>query len=220
MIRFKTKIKDFSIPTNWNDVMFKDYLKLQNSNELDALKILTGLNEVELQLINIDEIVPYIEFLQSDISQIEPLNFINDTILPGDIGECTFEDKILACRNIENIAKVISIYSKLDESEILNTNCEIVFSAYNYLILQLKNIIERDNGRLKSDITIEQKQAGIDMFNELGDFNTIDMIAEKYKYSHSEVEQLPYNLIFLILLKSNISSKFESNYTKLMRNDN
>lgn len=220
MIKFKTKIKDFSIPTNWNDVIFKDYLRLQNSNELEALKILTGLNEVELQLINIEDIVPYIEFLQSDISQIEPLNFINDTILPGDIGECTFEDKILACRNIENIAKVISIYSKLDESEILNTNCEMVFSAYNYLILQLKNIIERDNGRLKSDITIEQKQAGIDMFNELGDFNTIDMIAEKYKYSHSEVEQLPYNLIFLILLKSNISSKFESNYTKLMRNDN
>jgi hypothetical protein len=86
--------------------------------------------------------------------------------------------------------------------------------------LQLKSIIERDNGRLKSDITIEQKQAGIDMFNELGDFNTIDMIAEKYSYSHSEVEQLSYNLIFLILLKSNISAKFESNYTKLMRNDN
>ena len=220
MIKFKTKIKDFSIPTNWNDVIFKDYLRLQNSNELEALKILTGLNEIELQLINIEDIVPYIEFLQSDISQIEPLNFINDTILPSDIGECTFEDKILACRSIDNIVKVICIYSKLDENDILNTSCENVFSAYNYLILQLKSIIERDNGRLKSDITVEQKQAGIDMFNELGDFNTIDMIAEKYKYSHSEVEQLSYNLIFLILLKSNISSKFESNYTKLMRNDN
>ncbi|CAB4151340.1 hypothetical protein UFOVP600_12 [uncultured Caudovirales phage] len=220
MIKFKTKIKDFSIPTNWNDVIFKDYLRLQNSNEIEALKILTGLNEIELQLIDIEEIVPYIEFLQSDISQIEPLNFINDTILPGDIGECTFEDKILACRNIDNIVKVISIYSKLDENDILNASCENVFSAYNYLILQLKVIIERDNGRLKSDITVEQKQAGIDMFNELGDFNTIDMIAEKYKYSHSEVEQLSYNLIFLILLKQNISSKFESNYTKLMRNDN
>jgi hypothetical protein len=220
MIKFNTQIKDFNLPTSWNDILFKDYLKLQSSNELEALQILTGLNEIELQLIDIEEIVPYIEFLQSDISQIEPLNFINDTILPTDIGECTFEYKILACRSIDNISKVISIYSKLDEIEILNANCESVFSAYNYLILQLKSIIERDNGRLKSDITVEQKQAGIDMFNELGDFNTIDMIAEKYGYSHSEVEQLSYNLIFLILLKSNISSKFESNYTKLMRNDN
>jgi hypothetical protein len=220
MIKFKTQIKDFNLPTSWSDIKFSDYLKLQSSNEIEALKILTGLNEIELQLINIEDIVPYIEFLQDDISQIEPLNFINDTILPTDIGECTFEDKILACRSIDNISKVISIYSKLDENEILNSNCESVFSAYNYLILQLKSIIERDNGRLKSDITIEQKQAGIDMFNELGDFNTIDMIAEKYGYSHSEVEQLSYNLIFLILLKSNISAKFESNYTKLMRNDN
>jgi hypothetical protein len=220
MIKFKTQIKDFNLPTNWNDVIFKDYLRLQSSNELEALKILTGLNEIEILMLDIETIVPYIEFLQDDISQIEPLNFINDTILPTDIGECTFEDKILACRSIDNIVKVISIYSKLDEIDILNASCESVFSAYNYLILQLKSIIERDNGRLKSDITIEQKQAGIDMFNELGDFNTIDMIAEKYGYSHSEVEQLSYNLIFLILLKSNISTKFESNYTKLMRNDN
>jgi len=220
MIKFKTQIKDFNLPTSWNDVIFKDYLRLQSSNELEALKILTGLNEIEILMLDIEQIVPYIEFLQDDISQIEPLNFINDTILPTDIGECTFEDKILACRSIDNITKVISIYSKLDEIDILNASCESVFSAYNYLILQLKSIIERDNGRLKSDITIEQKQAGIDMFNELGDFNTIDMIAEKYGYLHSEVEQLSYNLIFLILLKSNISTKFESNYTKLMRNDN
>jgi hypothetical protein len=83
---------------------------------------------------------------------------------------------------------------------------------------RLIKLIERDNERLKSDITIEQKMAGIDSFNELGDFNTIDMIAEKYNYTHEQVEQLPYNLIFLILLKQNISSKFESNYSTIIQN--
>jgi hypothetical protein len=43
------------------------------------------------------------------------------------------------------------------------------------------------------------------------------MIAEKYNYTHEQVEQLPYNLIFLILLKQNISSKFESNYGKIIQ---
>jgi hypothetical protein len=37
MIKFKTQIKDFNLPTSWSDILFKDYLKLQSSNELEAL---------------------------------------------------------------------------------------------------------------------------------------------------------------------------------------
>jgi hypothetical protein len=55
------------------------------------------------------------------------------------------------------------------------------------------------------------------MFNQLGDFNTIDLIARDYNYTHSEVEQLPYNLIFLILFRMNISSKFEKNYSEIIK---
>jgi hypothetical protein len=215
MIRFKTQIKDFNIPTNWSDLKFSDYLKLQNSNEIEAIKILTGLNEIEISMLDIEGITPYLEFLQEDFTKFEESNFINDIELPIDLGQESYEKKILACRDISNVREVIKIYSDVD---CLDLKCDAVFQAYCYLLNRLIKIIERDNERLKSEVTIEQKMAGIDSFNELGDFNTIDMIAEKYNYTHEQVEQLPYNLIFLILLKQNISSKFESNYSTIIQN--
>jgi hypothetical protein len=214
MIKFKTQIKDFNLPTSWSDLKFSDYLKLQSSNEIEAIKILTGLNEIEILMLDIEVITPYLEFLQDDFTKFEESNFINDIELPIDLGQESYEKKILACRDISNVYEVIKLYSGVD---CLELDCEVVFQAYCYLLNRLTKIIERDNERLKSDITIEQKMAGIDSFNELGDFNTIDMIAEKYNYTHEQVEQLPYNLIFLILLKQNISSKFESNYGKIIQ---
>lgn len=214
MIKFKTQIKNFNLPTSWSDIKFKDYLKLQSSNEIQAIQILTGLNEVEILMLDIEIITPYLEFLQDDPTKFEESNFINDIELPFDLGQESYEKKILACRDISNVYEVIKLYSGID---CLELDCEVVFQAYCYLLNRLVKIIERDNERLKSDITIEQKMAGIDSFNELGDFNTIDMIAEKYNYTHEQVEQLPYNLIFLILLKQNISTKFEKNYSEIIK---
>ena len=214
MIKFKTQIKDFNLPTSWSDIKFKDYLRLQSSNEIQAIQILTGLNEVEILMLDIDIITPYLEFLQDDPTKFEESNYIDNIELPFDLGQESYEKKILACRDISNVYEVIKLYSGVD---CLDLDCEVVFQAYCYLLNRLIKIIERDNERLKSEITIEQKMAGIDSFNELGDFNTIDMIAEKYNYTHEQVEQLPYNLIFLILLKQNISTKFEKNYSEIIK---
>jgi hypothetical protein len=214
MIKFKTQIKDFNLPTSWSDIKFKDYLKLQSSSEIQAIQILTGLNEVEILMLDIEIITPYLEFLQDDPTKFEESNYIDNIELPFDLGQESYEKKILACRDISNVYEVIKLYSGVD---CLELDCEVVFQAYCYLLNRLIKIIERDNERLKSEITIEQKMAGIDSFNELGDFNTIDMIAEKYNYTHEQVEQLPYNLIFLILLKQNISTKFEKNYSEIIK---
>ena len=209
MIKFKTDLKSFEIPTGWHELKFTDYERLVGANEIEALKILTGLNDIELQLIDIEGITPYLQFRQDDISLIEPIDSFVD------VGNESYAKKITACQDLGNIRHVLDVY-KVN----LDVYCVSVFGVYNHLINQLKELIERDNERLKTIVTPEQKQAGIDTFNELGEFNTIDMIAEKYNYTHSEVEELPYNLIFLILLKQNISRKFEDNYRKIVSNDN
>jgi hypothetical protein len=211
MIKFKTDLKTFEIPIGWHELKFTDYEKLVGATEIEALKILTGLNDVELCMIDIDSIVPYLEFLKEDISLIEPI----DSEI--EVGQESYEKKIVACSDLGNIRLVIETYRcEIEEWE----RCNEIFGVYNHISKQLFELIERDNERLKPNISIEQKQAGIDSFNELGEFNTIDMIAEKYNYTHKEVEQLPYNLIFLILLKQNISTKFEDNYRKIISNDN
>lgn len=218
MIRFKTKLKDFTIPTSWRDIKCSDIDFFKDANESEVIERLTGLTVNEQVFIDLNDIVPYIGFLQENpFETLEKLDFYKDVQLPSDIGECTFEKKIQAFTNLDNPTKVLSVYSDIDEQIILQDNIEEVYGAYLYLLESINAIVERDNNALESSTTEEQKRAGIDMFNQLGDFNTIDLIAKDYNYTHREVELLPYNLIFLILFRMNISSKFEKNYSEIIK---
>lgn len=217
MIKFKTKIKSFSVPISWLDLTFAQYSNLVAlDSTIEQVKLLTGLNEVELAMIDVEPIVHAISFLNEPIDDIEPSNYINDsTLLPDDIGEESFEKKIMVVDAIKegNIIEAIRIYSGVDVS---NHSCYDVFGNFNFITKQVEAILLKESEMLSSTITFEQQQAGIDAFDILGAFNIIDKIARDYSYTHAEVEQLSYNLVFLILLKSNITSKFEEKYNKII----
>ena len=219
MIKFKTDIKTFSIPSSWLDLKFSDYLELMTIEKpIDHVKKLTGLNDFELSSIDLEPILECLSFLKDEIDDIEPNNYvIDDILLPNDIGELSLEKKINVTDAISNnyIIETIRIYSNIDVS---SHNCYDVFGNFNFITNQVKEILTKESELLKSSVTYEQQLAGVDEFDKLGHFNTIDNIAQKYNYTHAEVEQLPYNLVFLILLKSNISSKFEERYSKVIQN--
>lgn len=216
MIKVKSAIKSYEIPSSWLDITFNQYAKLlELETPIEQVKYLTKMNEFELVTIDVNFIAECLHFLHEPIDDIEPTNYVKDDILlPIDIGEETFEKKINAVDALRenNILKFIEIYSGVNVGEF---DCYHVFGLFNYLSKQMEAILEREKEMLKSNLTKRQINAGIHEFDKLGDFNIIDMIAKNYSYTHSEVEQLSYNLIFLILLKQNISSKFEQKYNEL-----
>lgn len=216
MIRVKSVLKSYEIPNSWLDISYNDYIKLtQFETPLEQVKHLTKMNEFELANIAVQLINEALKFLHEPIDEIEPTNYVNDeVILPVDIGEEPFHKKIEAVEAVKSndIIQLIKTYSDIDVSSF---NCYHVFGLFNYLIKQLEDILEREKEMLKSNLTKRQINAGIHEFDKLGDFNIIDMIARNYNYTHAQVEQLPYNLVFLILLKQNISSKFEEKYNEL-----
>ena len=243
MIKFKNKIKDFEIPTSYADLKVKDlsYLIENSDNELLILEKLTGLNSVELSILDLSEIPEYLAFLkkdplegadESDTLEIDGVFYT----LPESLGQCIYAQKIISCSAIakNNPLQILSTYLqplidskafdslRLKETETLlnDLNVESVYSCVKYILNKLKTILEKESEFLKSDITHEQKAAGIENFNALGDFNTIDLIASKYCYTHEQVEGLKYDLIFLILYKSNLTSKFEKAYSELMKTPN
>lgn len=216
MIQLKSIIKKYNIPNSWMDLTYNDYLALVKIEEpLDQVKHITKMNEFELA--NIDPLIikDCLRFLYEPIDDIEPTNYINDdAILAEDIGEDTFEKKVLAVQAVRDgdVLKLIEIYSGVNVGGL---DCYHVFGLLNFLTQQLEAILKRESEMLKSNVTKRQINAGINEFDKLGEFNIIDMIARNYSYTHNEVEQLPYNLVFLILLKQNISSKFEQKYNEL-----
>ena len=65
MIRFKTKLKNFDLPTSYSDITIDDleYFKANQDNEIAIIERLTGLNSIEMQMIDLDSISSYLSFL-------------------------------------------------------------------------------------------------------------------------------------------------------------
>ena len=239
MIKFKTKIGNFNLATSYSDITCREYKQMRDNPEdhIAIVKILTGLTEDKIVFLDLDEIAQYLEFLKVPaLDSLEEDCFIDYgtmKILPEKISQCTYGQKIVATKYLLNndVEGVVATYlqplvldGKFNSSEVeiikeglLSLSVSSVYSAGLYLINQLKEIVEREAELLKSEVTEQQKRAGIDSFNALGEFNTIDMIAKDYKYTHKEVEELEYDLIFLILYKNKITSNFEKNYSEIMK---
>ena len=239
MIKFKTKIGDFNLATSYSDITCREYKQMRDNPEdhIAIVKILTGLTEDKIVFLDLDEIAQYLEFLKvpalDSLEEDVYIDYGNMRILPEKISQCTYGQKIVATKYLLNndIEGIVATYlqpiifeTKFDSSKVeqikeslLGMNVSSVYSVGVYLINQLKEIVEREAELLKSEITEQQKRAGIESFNVLGEFNTIDMIAKDYKYTHKEVEELEYDLIFLILYKNKLTSNFEKNYSEIMK---
>jgi hypothetical protein len=239
MIKFKTKIGDFNLSTSYSDISCREYKQMRDNPEdhISIVKMLTGLTEDRIVFLDLDEIAQYLEFLKVPaLDSLEEDCFIDYgtmKILPEKISQCTYGQKIVATKYLLNndVEGVVATYlqplvldGKFNSNEVekikeglLGLSVSSVYSAGLYLINQLKEIVEREGELLKSEVTEQQKRAGIESFNVLGEFNTIDMIAKDYKYTHKEVEELEYDLIFLILYKNKLSTNFEKNYSEIMK---
>lgn len=239
MIKFKTKIGDFNLATSYSDITCREYKQMRDNPEdhIAIVKILTGLTEDKIVFLDLDEIAQYLEFLKvpalDSLEEDVYIDYGNMRILPEKISQCTYGQKIVATKYLLNndIEGIVATYlepiifeSKFDSSKVeqikeslLGMNVSSVYSVGVYLINQLKEIVEREAELLKSEVTEQQKRAGIESFNVLGEFNTIDMIAKDYKYTHKEVEELEYDLIFLILYKNKLTSNFEKNYSEIIK---
>lgn len=238
MINFKTAYGNFNLPQGYYDITCKQYKELRDNaeNPIKLIQILTGLDEVKASFINLDLVAEYLSFLKTPaLDSVEEINYFEipcrKTHHLKKIGQYTYAQKINATRllqqqDIEGLVAEYVVDGKLEDREkevqftkelILDCKVDEVYTFALKIINQLKEILERENELLKSNITEQQKRAGIESFNVLGEFNTIDMIAEKYKYTHKEVELLEYDLIFLILYKNKLTTTFEKNYSEIIK---
>jgi hypothetical protein len=82
---------------------------------------------------------------------------------------------------------------------------------------QLTKILDIETKRLQPTITHDQRKAGIEIFDELGIFNTIDMIAGGNVLNYDPVLKIDYGTIFNKLLLTNKSVIFERNLAEVMK---
>lgn len=211
MYRFNTGIGAFELPSGYNELTVKQLKFIQSNikDEVAILSMLTGFDAFHLSMLDLSDFGNYLDFMQQPLHEIEPLDFIADVDISFDFGERTFGEKVKASQYLGDgdVYGMLSVYSGITEFDSMFV--ADVFGAVNYVISKLREMDEDRAKMLAYTPTIEEVMAGINNFDELGEFNTIDTIAKNYGYKHKEVEELEYNLVILILYRAKISANFE-----------
>jgi hypothetical protein len=218
MYKFKTEIGDFELPSDYSEITIKQLKFIQANLENEALVLseLTGLDVVKLSMLDLSEIGNYFDLFNNPLDKIEPIDFIGNVDLSFDFRERSFGDKVKASQFLSegNVYEMLSVYSGISDFD--SYSVTEVYGAVNYVISKLREMDKERYTMLNFKPTKEQEMAGISKFDELGEFNTIDTIAQKYKYTHKEVEDLEYNLVILILYRSKIQSNFENKLREIV----
>ena len=243
MITFKSGRKNkIEIPSNWNDLTVSQFKKIiASKSEEQIIEAITGIDYE-----NSVQFLPFIGFAKEkfDSSTIESsyfFTFRNQTFEVPDIKQKSFGQKIIAQKIIKpqkdkdfemqtavdlvaNYMMPICTKRKFDKEEVNEFKIKLescsfihIFEVFLNIADQLKSIIEKESKVLSFSPTTEQIQAGIKSFDILGEFNAIDNIAKGDPLKYEKLLELDYNTIFLKLLKSNLSSKFERKYNDVLR---
>lgn len=242
MIQLKTKLRKFQIPNSYADITIED-LEFLRENVNDQMAIAERLIKVPVdELVNMDMTLIQECFSFLNISVVDSVDErdvirINkeSCLLPRDFTQCTWAQKIIASDAIKsgNLQRLLSVYLQpvYNDSEFSNDSLnrlpgiekhfqklsvEEVYGCIKFLMNQFIERGKLEEKLLKPNVTIEHQRAGIAMFNVLGDFNTIDEIAGGDVLKHDAVLMLDYTTIFQKLLKNNLTTKFEKNYSDIL----
>lgn len=242
MIPFKINNKQrIYIPTTWEDLTVKQVEQVANEKEpIKILEIITGLGQDSLE-----QVFPYLEFIMTpleldDVPAKEHILIDGKIYTAPDIKEKTIGQKILfqsviknanVSNNILFLGKdlfCIYFYEAISGEQfnvkrykdvypiVEKLNFTTFYSTVRHLIEQFEALIIKEKD-LNIDPTPEQIQAGIKMFGQLGEMNTIDILAGGDPLKYAEIEKLEYNIVYWKLFKNKLNHIFEKNYKEVTK---
>lgn len=241
-VRYNSPIGPIEVPNSYKDLTLEQLRAVQanKDNLIKVVEILTGLNAVQLAMIDLEGIAVHFDFLHTAIiDSVEPSREIKIGAkiysLPEDIKAKSYGQKIAALMRAKKADAVGALYVYLYEPvtgldfplkdlERLEDLYELVkkedvysiYGAAKYVVDQLAQIEKREDTMLKSKITPEQIEAGIKNFSMLGEWNNIHTLAGRDVTKHDTILLTEYNEIFNTLLFNNLSSNFERRYYDIM----
>lgn len=241
MIPFKFQNRSFNVPNSYNDITCGQLQEILD-NELQSIELvsfLTGLSKEELSIIDTTEIVELLSFIRKHPIEHESIEestelIINDKLvkLDEDLTSYSWAQKIIGTNFLSDFDFLSMVAVYLDpllsdekfnvknvpdiKSTLLSLTCEDVYSVAKFIKRQLIEINERESRIPRAEPTNEMIRAGIDMFEELGEFNLIYDMANGDPTKYEAVLELEYSVIFNTLVRKNKNTIFENRYSEIM----
>lgn len=216
MINLTANKRKFSLPQSWGEITFGTYLKLSESdNDINTIQILSGL-PVEYIAGNVENYLPYLEWLKVDINSTEWKSKYSVDILTHTLAQLfELEMYVKSNNKIIDAIKIYFVDLKLENEMLID-----VVGLANDLFKQLSDFLEKESKHLFFRPTDEQIRAGLNKFNALGRMNTIDSLAGRYNLKYNEVEQLQVNTAFGMMVRIKLENDYQRNYAAIMSEKN
>ena len=130
---------------------------------------------------------------------------------PISLWNLRYEDVIFIKDNIEsdNFLECLKVIYQITQYQIEKASVFNIFSAYQYQIKQLSEMISIENEELNSETDPDENAAGIDMFEKYGFYNEIRSLTGGDKTKENFYKNLPYIEIFMELTYKSNLIKFE-----------
>jgi len=131
------------------------------------------------------------------------LRVASTTLFPkvDDLWALKFSDMINLKDLVENkeFENVIKLMYEVDDHDIKGLSLFNALSTYKYIVQELKEIVKAEEIKLSNEPTQKEINAGIDDFQEFGQYNTLRMLTGGDKTKEKHWLELPYSEVFLEL---------------------
>lgn len=224
MIKFKVRVSRFKketiyLPSSWSELTLNQWYKIQalNDDQTDEIfKIIIG---SDLK-INQEQILPFMGWISEplDIEQFEVKEVKIDVFGNTYQKKIQFQMELSKGNLLESIPKLLTIYLGKNESYYSKIKISESIPLVKGVISEFEKILIQESKAFEKKVDPDEVQAGINNLNIFSHFNTIDEIAKQYNYTHAEVEQLPFETVYLISLRKQILHKFETNLREIKSN--
>jgi len=112
--------------------------------------------------------------------------------------------------NYSEMIEILTLASKKTHDEILSERWDRVFKLYNFVVKEIEHINELEK-QLAYDPEPDEVSAGIDAFNEMGYFVTLNRLAGGDPLKYKAILEIGYADIFATLKLNNIDMQFQRN---------
>jgi hypothetical protein len=110
--------------------------------------------------------------------------------------------------------KVIELLYNLDIQDISSLSLFNALSAYKYVVEEMKAIVKAEEEKLSSKPTQKEISAGIENFQEFGEYNTIRMLTGGDKSKEKFYLDLPYSEVFLEICYISTQNQYQKKLYK------
>jgi len=242
MFILKIGRKKINVPSAWDDLSARQFIEITETNdEKKIIEIISGIPFEQSFYI-----LEYLDFLKrpielDSIEESQYLFFKNEAFKCPEIKSCSWGQKICLSNLLKQIGKsrtvqnsvceILAIYfqpifnkSKFNPEELESLIAEFekesffkIYSVAKNFIRQFNELIEYELKLLSEKPSPEQIKAGVNMFNQLGDFNSIDALASGDVLKYEALLEVDYSTILNKLYKNKLERIFNARLREQMK---